>query len=195
MTVLDVEGVLTPEIWIAVAETTGIDTLRRTTKDEPNYQKLMNERIAALADAQITLSDIQGVIATLTPLDGAKEFLDELRSQMQVVLLSDTFEQFISPLMVQLGQPTILCHRLDVADDRIVSFTPRIENQKLRAVEAFQSMNFFVNAAGDSFNDLAMIDGADAGYLFRSPPAIAASRPDLEAFENYDDLLAALLRR
>ncbi len=193
LVVLDVEGVLTPEIWIAVADKTGIEALRRTTKDEPNYQKLMNDRIEALDDAGVTLSDIQAVIAQLQPLDGASEFLDRLRASVQVVLLSDTFEQFISPLMAQLNQPTILCHRLDVTDDRIVSFTPRIENQKRHAVEAFQAMNYFVAAAGDSFNDLAMIDQADAGFLFRSPAAIQESRPDLAAFEDYDDLYRALI--
>lgn len=190
--VLDVEGVLTPEIWIAVADRFGADELRRTTKDEPDYAKLMQGRIDTLADLGLGLSDIQGVIAQLEPLDGAKEFLDRLRSVTQVVLLSDTFEEFIGPLMAKLGFPTILCHRLQVVDDRIVGFVPRIENQKMAAVHGFQAMNYRVVAAGDSFNDLNMIDAADAGFLFRSPPAIVAQRSDLAAFETYDELFCAL---
>lgn len=190
--VLDVEGVLTPEIWIAVADRFGADELRRTTKDEPDYAKLMQGRIDTLADLGLGLSDIQGVIAQLEPLDGAKDFLDRLRSVTQVVLLSDTFEEFIGPLMAKLGFPTILCHRLQVVDDRIVGFVPRIENQKMAAVHRFQAMNYRVVAAGDSFNDLNMIDAADAGFLFRSPPAIVAQRSDLAAFETYDALFCAL---
>ena len=190
--VLDVEGVLTPEIWIAVADRFGADELRRTTKDEPDYAKLMQGRIDTLAGLGLGLSDIQGVIAQLDPLDGAKDFLDRLRSVTQVVLLSDTFEEFIGPLMAKLGFPTILCHRLQVVDDRIVGFVPRIENQKMAAVHGFQAMNYRVVAAGDSFNDLNMIDAADAGFLFRSPPAIVAQRSDLAAFETYDELFCAL---
>ncbi|MCB0992940.1 MAG: bifunctional phosphoserine phosphatase/homoserine phosphotransferase ThrH [Acidimicrobiales bacterium] len=190
--VLDVEGVLTPEIWIAVADRFGADELRRTTKDEPDYAKLMQGRIDTLAGLGLGLSDIQGVIAQLEPLDGAKDFLDRLRSVTQVVLLSDTFEEFIGPLMAKLGFPTILCHRLQVVDDRIVGFVPRIENQKMAAVHGFQAMNYRVVAAGDSFNDLNMIDAADAGFLFRSPPAIVAQRSDLAAFETYDELFCAL---
>ena len=190
--VLDVEGVLTPEIWIAVADRFGADELRRTTKDEPDYAKLMQGRIDTLAGLGLGLSDIQGVIAQLEPLDGAKDVLDRLRSVTQVVLLSDTFEEFIGPLMAKLGFPTILCHRLQVVDDRIVGFVPRIENQKMAAVHGFQAMNYRVVAAGDSFNDLNMIDAADAGFLFRSPPAIVAQRSDLAAFETYDELFCAL---
>lgn len=190
--VLDVEGVLTPEIWLAVADRFGADELRRTTKDEPDYAKLMQGRIDALQARGLGLSDIQAVIAELEPLDGAKDFLDELRSVTQVVLLSDTFEEFIGPLMAKLGYPTILCHRLQVADDVIVGFVPRVVNQKQAAVRAFQAMNYRVIAAGDSFNDLNMIDAADYGFLFRSPPAIAASRSDLSAFVAYDDLFDAL---
>jgi len=170
--VLDVEGVLTPEIWIAVAEATGVEELRRTTKDEPDYNKLMAGRIAALDANNVCLSDIQRIIGGLDPLPGAAEFMDELRARTQVVLLSDTFEQFISPLMAKLGHPTILCHRLDVVDDCIVQFEPRIVDQKRRAVEAFRSLNFRVIAAGDSFNDLSMIDAAHVGFLFKAPQKI-----------------------
>jgi phosphoserine/homoserine phosphotransferase len=190
---LDVEGVLTPEIWIALATRYDIDELRRTTKDEPDYGKLMQFRIDVLGRHGIALRAIQEVIAELEPLDGARAFLDELRSQTQVVLLSDTFEQFITPLMVKLGSPTVFCHRLDVAESGMIrSFTPRIADQKREAVEAFQRLNFAVIAAGDSFNDLSMIDAADAGFLFRAPPAIAAARHDLAAYEDYDDLLGAI---
>jgi phosphoserine/homoserine phosphotransferase len=191
--VLDVEGVLTPEIWIALADTYAIPELRRTTKDEPDYQLLMQGRIDALAEHGITIEGITKVISTLSPLEGAREFLDELRAESQVILLSDTFEQFIAPLMTQLGNPTILCHSLqiDVAGN-IVAFAPRVPDQKRRAVEAFKSMNYTVIAAGDSFNDLSMIDAADHGFLFRAPPAIAAERSDLEALEGYDELLEAL---
>lgn len=195
MVVLDVEGVLTPEIWIALATEFGLDELRRTTKDEPDYAALMQGRIDALNDNGIRLPQICKVIHTLEPLPGAADFLDTLRAEIQVVLLSDTFEQFIGPLMSQLGQPAILCHRLDVDETgRVRAFRPRVHEQKRRAVEAFQDMNYRVFAAGDSFNDLKMIDAADAGFLFKAPPAIAASRPDLEAFEEYDDLLHALRR-
>jgi phosphoserine / homoserine phosphotransferase len=190
--VLDVEGVLTPEIWIALADEYDLPNLRRTTKDEPDYQLLMQGRIDALTEHTITIEGIQKVISELSPLAGAKDFLDTLRAEHQVVLLSDTFEQFIAPLMAQLDNPTILCHSLhiDVAG-YIVAFAPRIPEQKRRAVEAFQQMNYKVLAAGDSFHDLSMIDAADRGFLFRAPPAIAAERSDLEAFESYDDLLTA----
>lgn len=195
MVVLDVEGVLTPEIWIALATEFGIDSLRRTTKDEPDYAKLMQGRIDALTEQNITIEQIQKVIGTLEPLPGAHAFLDELRSETQVVLLSDTFEQFIAPLMAQLDWPAILCHRLTIDETgRILAFTPRIDEQKRAAVHAFQSMNFTVFAAGDSFNDLKMIDAADVGYLFKAPPAIAAERSDLDAYEEYDELLDALRR-
>lgn len=191
LVVLDVEGVLTPEIWIAVAEATGVDALRRTTQDEPDYAKLMQGRIEALTANGIGLTQIQRVIGELEPLPGAGDFLDRLRAQVQVVLLSDTFEQFISPLMAKLGYPAILCHHLDVLDDRIVGFTPRIPDQKRRAVQAFKGLNYRVYAAGDSFNDLSMIDEADAGFLFHAPQRIREQRDDLSAFDAYDDLLAA----
>ncbi len=190
---LDVEGVLTPEIWIAVAEKTGIAELRRTTKDEPDYSKLMAERLAVLEKNGITLTDIQTVIGGLSPLEGAREFLDELRQHVQVILLSDTFEQFASPLMAQLGYPTILCHRLRVEDDRIVAYRARIEDPKLKAVSAFQSLNYRVVAAGDSYNDISMIKQADAGFLFRSPETVQSEFPQFLAFEKYDDLLKNLL--
>lgn len=193
MVVLDVEGVLTPEIWIALATEFGIDVLRRTTKDEPDYARLMQGRIDALAAHDITIQQIQKVIETLEPLTGAHAFLDQLRSETQVVLLSDTFEQFIGPLMAQLDWPAILCHRLTIDETgRIAAFRPRVEEQKREAVRAFQSMNYRVFAAGDSFNDLKMIDAADVGFLFKAPAAIAAERPDLAAFDDYDDLLDAL---
>ncbi len=191
--VLDVEGVLTPEIWIALADEYDIAALRRTTKDEPDYQLLMQGRIDVLSEHGITIDRIQKVIEGLEPLEGAKTFLDALRAETQVLLLSDTFEQFISPLMAQLGHPTILCHRLEIdVDGRIIAFRPRVLDQKRRAVEAFQAMNYRVFAAGDSFNDLAMIDAAESGFLFRAPASIAADRSDLEAFVDYDDLLGAL---
>ena len=189
---LDVEGVLTPEIWIAVAEATGVEELRRTTKDEPDYNKLMAGRIAALDANNVCLSDIQTIIGGLDPLPGAAEFMDELRARTQVVLLSDTFEQFISPLMAKLGNPTILCHRLGVVDDCIVQFEPRIADQKRRAVEAFRSLNFRVIAAGDSFNDLSMIDAAHVGFLFKAPQKIRDDRADLRAFDTHPELLAAI---
>ncbi len=191
---LDVEGVLTPEIWLALADEFALDDLRRTTQDEPNYQRLMDGRLSTLATHDITIDRIQKVIANLTPLEGAKSFLDGLREEMQVVLLSDTFEQFIGPLMAQLGQPTILCHHLDIANGRPVSFTPRLASQKLAAVNAFQAMNYGVIAAGDSFNDLEMIDAANAGFLFRAPARIKALRDDLAAFDTYADLTAAILK-
>ena len=192
MVVLDVEGVLTPEIWIAVADEFGIDELRRTTKDEPDYNRLMQDRIDTLAAHDITIDRIHKVIADLTPLPGAKDFLDELRRETQVVLLSDTFEQFIGPLMAQLGQPAILCHHLDIADGRVVSYRARIDSQKRRSVEAFQAMNYAVIAIGDSFNDLEMIDAANKGFLFMAPQPIRDERRDLTALDNYDELAAAI---
>lgn len=192
LVVLDVEGVLTPEIWIAVAEATGIDELRRTTKDEPDYDKLMAGRIAALGANDVCLSDIQQIIGGLDPLPGASEFLDELRNRTQVVLLSDTFEQFIAPLMAKLRHPTILCHRLDVVDDCVVHYEPRVPDQKRRAVEAFRSLNYRVIAAGDSFNDLSMIDAAHVGFLFKAPQRIRDDRSDLRAFDTHPELLAAI---
>ena len=192
MVVLDLEGVLTPEIWIALADEFKIDELRRTTKDEPDYDRLMGARIETLTTHDITIDRIHKVIADLTPLPGAKDFLDELRRETQVVLLSDTFEQFIGPLMGQLGQPAILCHHLDIRDGRIVGFRARIDSQKRRSVEAFQSMNYAVIDVGDSFNDLHMIDAADRGFLFMAPEGIRDQRADLTALDTYDELAAAL---
>jgi phosphoserine/homoserine phosphotransferase len=193
---LDLEGVLVPEIWIAVAERTGIDALRRTTREEPDYDVLMRYRLDLLAEHGLTMSLIQEVIGGLAPLDGAAPFLDELRARTQVVILSDTFEQFAAPLMRQLGWPSIWCHRLVVADDRIVDYRLRMPDPKLAAVRALQSLNFRVLAAGDSYNDTTMLVGADAGFLFRSPQNVRDEFPQLPALDDYDDLLsrfAALL--
>ena len=189
---LDVEGVLVPEIWIAVAERTGIEGLRRTTRDEPDYDVLMRYRLHLLAEHGLTMSLIQDVIGGLTPMDGAVEFLDQLRSDTQVVLLSDTFEQFARPLMRQLGWPTVLCHRLIVEDDHIVGYRLRQPNQKQRSVEAFHALNYRVIAAGDSYNDTTMLGAADAGYLFHAPPNVIAEFPQFPALDTYDDLLAAI---
>lgn len=186
---LDLEGVLVPEIWIAVAEKTAIKELRRTTRDEPDYDKLMRGRLKILADHGLKLSDIQQVIAGLQPLPGGKEFLDELRSVAQVILLSDTFEQFARPLMQQLGWPTLLCHRLEVVDDRIVNYQIRIPEQKQKAVAALQQLNYRVISAGDSFNDTAMLGQADVGFLFRSPANVRQQFPKFTAVENYGELL------
>lgn len=189
---LDVEGVLVPEIWIAVAERTGIEGLRRTTRDEPDYDVLMRYRLDLLAEHRLTMSLIEDVIAGLEPLDGAREFLDELRTDTQVILLSDTFEQFARPLMRQLGWPTVLCHRLVVTDDRIVDYRLRQPNQKQRAVEALRGLNFQVIAAGDSYNDTTMLGAADAGYLFHAPANVIAEFPQFPALDTYDDLLASI---
>lgn len=189
---LDLEGVLVPEIWIAVAERTGIDALRRTTRDEPDYDRLMRYRIDLLERHGLTMSLVADVIAGLEPLPGAREFLDKLRSRTQVVILSDTFEQFGRPLMAQLGWPTLLCHRLVVAEDRIVGYRLRQHDQKRRAVEAFRSLNYQVLSAGDSYNDTAMLAAADAGFLFRAPANVIAEFPQFPAFESYDDLLATI---
>jgi len=186
---LDMEGVLTPEIWIAVAEKTGIPELRRTTRDEPDYDKLMRGRLALLDKHGLKLSEIQQVIGTLHPLDGAKEFLDELRSVVQVVILSDTFEQFASPLLRQLGWPTLLCHQLVVENDRIVNYQLRIHEQKREAVAAFKRMNYHVIAAGDSFNDTAMLKEANIGLLFHAPDAVKKQFPQFKAVETYADLM------
>lgn len=190
---LDMEGVLVPEIWIAFAEKTGIEGLRRTTRDEPDYDVLMRGRLELLAAHGLRLPDIQEVIGTLAPLAGAKAFLDELRALTQVVILSDTFEEFAQPLMRQLGWPTILCHHLEVdASGRIVNYHLRQANQKQKAVAAFQSLNYKVIAAGDSFNDTTMLGEADAGFFLHAPPAIQAQFPQFRAFECYEDLLAAI---
>ncbi len=187
------EGVLVPEIWIAVAEKTGIPELRRTTRDEPDYDKLMQGRLKILAQHHLRLSDIQAVIATLEPLPGARAFLDALREQVQVLILSDTFEQFAQPLMRRLGWPTLLCHRLVVADDRITGYRIRIPEQKREAVAAFKRMNYRVVAAGDSFNDIAMLAEADAGFLFHAPDSIKKQFPQFKAFDGFEALLPQIL--
>lgn len=186
---LDMEGVLTPEIWIAVAEKTGIPKLRRTTRDEPDYDKLMRGRLKILDEHGLKLSDIQRVIGELAPLPGAKVFLDELRSVMQVIILSDTFEQFASPLLRQLGWPTLLCHRLVVEDDRIIDYQLRIPEQKQRAVAALKLLNYHVISAGDSFNDTAMLGEAHVGLLFRAPDNVKRQFPQFKAVEEYEDLM------
>jgi phosphoserine/homoserine phosphotransferase len=183
------EGVLTPEIWIAVAEKTGIPALRRTTRDEPDYDKLMRGRLKILDQHGLKLSDIQQVIGTLRLLEGAKEFLDELRSMVQVIILSDTFEQFATPLLRQLGWPTLLCHRLVVENDRIVDYKLRVPEQKQRAVAAFKRLNYFVIAGGDSFNDTAMLSEAHVGFLFRAPENVKTQFPQFKAVEVYADLM------
>ena len=183
------EGVLTPEIWIAVAEKTKIPELRRTTRDEPDYDKLMRYRIAILDQHGIKLSDIQQVIGTLLPLPGAKEFLDELRSLVQVVILSDTFEQFAAPLLRQLGWPTLLCHRLVVENDRIVDYKLRIREQKREAVAAFKRMNYHVVSAGDSYNDTAMLAEANVGFLIHAPENVKQQFPQFKPVESHADLL------
>jgi phosphoserine/homoserine phosphotransferase len=189
---LDMEGVLTPEIWIAVAEKTGIPELRRTTREEPDYDKLMNYRIGILDKHGIKLSDIQNVIGTLKPLPGGKEFLDELRSIVQVIILSDTFEQFAQPLMKQLNWPTLFCHRLLVTDDRITGYELRQPNQKQKSVAALKSLNYRVIAAGDSYNDTAMLGEADLGFLIHSPEKVKAEFPQFKAVESHADLLALI---
>jgi phosphoserine/homoserine phosphotransferase len=191
---LDLEGVLVPEIWIAVAEKTGIEALRRTTRDEPDYDVLMKYRLDILAKNNLSLSLIQEVISTLSPMPGAKEFLDELRSKVQVVILSDTFRQFAAPLMVQLGMPTIFCHDLIVENDAIVGYQLRQPNQKQKAVEAFKSLNYKVLAAGDSFNDTTMLGAADVGFLFHSPKSIQEQFPQFVPFDEYNDLRDAFFK-
>lgn len=185
---LDLEGVLIPEIWIAVAESTGIDALRRTTRDEPDYDVLMGQRLRILADNDLSMSRIEGVISELSPLPGAREFLDRLRELTQVAILSDTFEQFGRPFMRQLGMPTLLCHRLIVSDDRIVDYELRMDDQKRHAVEAFRRLNYRVLAAGDSYNDTAMLAAADAGFLFRAPENVIREFPHFPSITEYEDL-------
>jgi phosphoserine/homoserine phosphotransferase len=189
---LDLEGVLVPEIWIAVAESTGIAALRRTTRDEPDYDRLMRGRLELLASHNLTLTQISDVIGGLTPLAGASDFLDRLRAVTQVVILSDTFEQFAGPLLAQLGRPTVLCHRLVVDDDRIVGYRLRMPDHKRHAVLAFKSLNYRVVAAGDSYNDTTMLAEADAGYLFRAPDSVRVAFPQFPALESFDDLFANL---
>lgn len=191
---LDLEGVLVPEIWIAVAERTGIDALRRTTRDEPDYDKLMRARIALLEQHGLTMSLIEDVIGTLSPLPGARAFLDELRRNTQVVILSDTFEQFGRPLMEQLGWPTLLCHRLVVDADRIIGYELRQRDQKRHAVSAFRSLNYRVVAAGDSYNDTGMLAEAHAGFLIHAPQNVIDEFPQFPALHTYDDLLVHLLK-
>jgi phosphoserine/homoserine phosphotransferase len=189
---LDLEGVLVPEIWIAVAEQTGIEALRRTTREEPDYDKLMAYRLEILAENGLTLSRIQQVIAGLEPLPGARAFLDELRRRTQVIILSDTFEQFAAPLMSQLGMPTVFCHRLVVDGDRIADYRLRQPDQKRCSVEAFQSLRYKVIAAGDSYNDTSMLTAADAGFLFHAPANVIAEFPQVPAVDEFDDLLARI---
>jgi phosphoserine/homoserine phosphotransferase len=183
------EGVLTPEIWIAVAEKTRIPELRRTTRDEPDYDKLMRGRLKILDQHGLKLSDIQEVIGTLRPLPGGKEFLDELRSLVQVIILSDTFEQFAAPLMKQLNWPTLLCHRLVVENDRIVDYKLRVPDQKKKAVAAFKLLNYHVVSAGDSFNDTAMLAEADIGFLIHAPENVKKQFPQFKPVESHADLL------
>ena len=183
------EGVLTPEIWIAVADKTNIPELRRTTRDEPDYDKLMRYRIEILDRHGIKLSDIQNVIGTLQPLPGGKEFLDELRAQTQVLILSDTFEQFAAPLMRQLNWPTLLCHRLIVENDRITGYQLRIPDQKKKAVAALKSLNYHVISAGDSYNDTAMLMEANVGFLIHAPDKVKQEFPQFKAVESHADLL------
>jgi phosphoserine/homoserine phosphotransferase len=192
---LDMEGVLTPEIWIAVAERTGIPELRRTTRDEPDYDKLMLQRIAILDRHRITLSKIQEVIGSLTPLPGAAEFLDALRRRVQVIILSDTFEQFADPFMRQFGRPALFCHRLVVEQDRITGYRLRMADQKRHAVSALQSLNYNVIAAGDSFNDTTMLAQANSGFLFHAPENIVRQFPQFPAVHEYDQLLELILDR
>ena len=193
ITCLDMEGVLVPEIWIAFAEETGIPELRRTTRDEPDYDKLMAYRLAILKEHRLGLKEIQAVIAKIDPLPGAKEFLDQLRRETQVIILSDTFEQFAKPLMEKLGWPTIFCNTLEVAGDgAITGYKMRCEKSKLTTVRALQSIGYDTIAAGDSFNDLGMIEASRAGFLFKSTDKIKADYPHIPAYEEFDDLLAAI---
>lgn len=188
---LDLEGVLVPEIWISFAEETGISELKRTTRDEPDYRKLMKYRMDILRRENLRLKDIQETISRIRPLDGAKDFLDRLREMTQVIILSDTFEEFASPLMRQLGWPTIFSNSLVVDDDGMIAdIVMRKEEGKLRAVEALRSIGFRTFASGDSYNDLKMIRAADAGCLFRAPETILKENPDLRIFNTYDDLLS-----
>lgn len=190
---LDLEGVLVPEIWIAFAEESGIPELRRTTRDEPDYDRLMEYRLGILREHGLGLPQIQDVIACIDPLPGAREFLDALRERTQVVIISDTFEEFARPLMARLGWPTLLCNSLEVGPGgEIISYRMRCESSKLTTVRALQSCGCETIAVGDSFNDLAMIRASKAGFLFRTTPSIREDNPDLQAFEGYDGLLAAI---
>ncbi len=190
---LDLEGVLVPEIWIAFAKASGIPELKRTTRDEPDYNKLMAWRLGILKEHGLGLKEIQQTIAAIDPIPGAKEFLDELRSLTQVIIISDTFTQFASPLMKKLGWPTIFCNTLEVAENgEITGFKMRIENPKYATVKALQSIGYDTIASGDSYNDLGMIKASKAGFLFKSTDQIKADNPELPAFEQYDELLQAI---
>lgn len=190
---LDLEGVLAPEIWIAFAEAAGVPDLRRTTRDEPDYDKLMNFRLDVLRQHGLGLPQIQEVIAGIDPVPGAREFLDELRSLSQVIIISDTFEQFAQPIMKKLGWPTIFCNTLEVAaDGTITGYRMRCEQTKLTTVRALHSCGFETIASGDSYNDLGMIKASKAGFLFRSTPEIKAEHPEVPAFESFDELLTAI---
>jgi phosphoserine/homoserine phosphotransferase len=193
ITCLDLEGVLVPEIWIAFSEATGIPELKKTTRDEPDYDKLMKYRLDILKEHGLGLKEIQETIAKIDPMPGAKEFLDELRSLCQVIIISDTFEQFAGPLMKKLGMPTIFCNTLEVADNGdITGYRMRVEKSKYTTVKALQSIGYETIASGDSHNDLGMIKASKAGFLFRSTEQIKKDNPELEAFEEYDDLLNAI---
>ncbi|MDE6775835.1 MAG: bifunctional phosphoserine phosphatase/homoserine phosphotransferase ThrH [Ruminococcus sp.] len=193
ITCLDLEGVLVPEIWIAFAEASGIPELRKTTRDEPDYDKLMNYRINILKEHGLGLKEIQETIAKIDPMPGAKEFLDELRSICQTIIISDTFTQFAAPLMAKLGQPTIFCNTLEVAPDgEITGFKMRCEKSKLTTVKALQSIGYETIASGDSFNDLGMIQASKAGFLFKSTEQIKADYPQFPAYDTYDELLSAI---
>ncbi|MBE6995987.1 MAG: bifunctional phosphoserine phosphatase/homoserine phosphotransferase ThrH [Ruminococcaceae bacterium] len=190
---LDMEGVLVPEIWIAFAEASGIPELKKTTRDEPDYDKLMKWRLGILKEHGLGLKEIQDTIAKIDPLPGAKEFLDELRATTQAIVLSDTFEEFAKPLMAKLGWPTIFCNSLEVAENgEITGYKMRCEKSKLTTVKGLQSIGYETIAAGDSFNDLGMILGSKAGFLFKSTDAIKAEYPQIPAYEEFDDLLAAI---
>ncbi len=193
VTCLDLEGVLVPEIWIAFAEATGIPELKRTTRDEPDYDKLMKFRLDILKEHNLGLKEIQDVIATIDPIPGAKEFLDELRSFCQVIIISDTFTQFAQPLMKKLGWPTLFCNELEVAETgEVTGFKMRCDQSKLTTVRALQSAGLETVAAGDSFNDLGMIRASKAGFLFKSTDSIKADNPEIPAFETYEELMAAI---
>lgn len=193
VTCLDLEGVLVPEIWIAFADATGIPELKRTTRDEPDYDKLMNFRLNILKEHNLGLKEIQDVIETIDPMPGAKEFLDELRSLCQVIIISDTFTQFAKPLMKKLGWPTLFCNELEVDESgEVTGFKMRCDQSKLTTVRALQSAGLETIAAGDSFNDLGMIKASKAGFLFKSTDSIKADNPDVPAFETYDELMTAI---
>lgn len=193
ITCLDVEGVLVPEIWVAFAEESGIPELKRTTRDEPDYDKLMNWRLSILKEHGLGLKEIQETISRINPLPGAREVLDKLRSFTQVILISDTFTEFAAPLMEKLGYPTLFCNSLEVAEDgEITGFKMRIEQSKLSTVKALQSIGFDTIASGDSYNDLGMIKASKAGFLFRSTEQIKTDNPQIPAYETYDELMQAI---